>query len=115
MIQRNLLKQFGNDAEALGVRFLQEAGFVIVERNYYARKLGEIDIIAHREGIWHFIEVKSAGRDFDPVYNLTPLKLRRVINSAHYFLKSRGLDVAFSIDALLIRRGEVELIENITL
>jgi len=115
MIQRNLLKQFGNDAEELAVRFLQEAEFVIVERNYYARKLGEIDIIAHREGIWHFIEVKSAGRDFDPVYNLTPTKLRRVINSAHYFLKSRGLDVAFSIDALLVRRGEVELIENITL
>jgi len=115
MMQRNLLKQFGNDAEELGVRFLQEAGYVIVERNYYARKLGEIDIIAHRHGIWHFIEVKSASADFDPIYNLTPTKLRRVVNSTHYFLKERGLDVAFTIDALLIRRGEVELIENITL
>ena len=49
-MQRNLLKQFGNDAEELGVRFLQEAGYVIVERNYYARKLGEIDIIAQHLG-----------------------------------------------------------------
>jgi len=114
-MQRNLLKQFGNDAEELATQFLQEAGYVIVERNYYARKLGEIDIIAHKEGIWHFIEVKSAHADFDPVYNLTPSKLRKVINSTQYFLKERGLDVAFSIDALLIRRGEVELIENITL
>jgi len=114
-MQRNLLKQFGNDAEELATRFLEEAGYVIVERNYYARKLGEIDIIAHKDGIWHFIEVKSANRDFDPIYNLSPTKLRRVINSTQYFLKERRLDVAFSIDALLIRRGEVELIENITL
>ncbi len=114
-MQRNLLKQFGNDAEELATHFLQEAGFVIVERNYYARKLGEIDIIAHRHGVWHFIEVKSAERDFDPVYNLTPAKLRKVIHSTHYYLKTHGLDVAFSIDALLVRRGEVELIENVTL
>jgi putative endonuclease len=114
-MQRNLLKQFGNDAEELATQFLQEAGFAIIERNYYARKLGEIDIIAHRHGVWHFIEVKSAGRDFDPIYNLTPTKLRRVIRSAYYYLKAHGLDVAMSIDALLVRRGEVELIENITL
>lgn len=114
-MQRNLLKQFGNDAEELGVRFLQEAGYVIVERNYYARKLGEIDIIAHREGVWHFVEVKSANADFDPIYNLTASKLRKVINSAQYFLKERSLDVSFSIDALIVRRGDVELIENITL
>jgi len=114
-MQRNLLKRFGNDAEELATRFLEEAGYRIVERNYYARKLGEIDIIAYKDGIWHFIEVKSAGGDFDPVYNLTPAKLRKVINSAHYYLKSRSLAAAFSIDALLVRRGEVELIENITI
>ncbi len=114
-MQRNLLKQFGNDAEELGVRFLQEAGFVIVERNYYARKLGEIDIIAHRDGVWHFVEVKSASADFDPIYNLSRTKIARVVRSTLYFLKERGLDVTFSIDALIVRRGEVELIENITL
>ena len=114
-MQRNLLKQFGNDAEDLATRFLEEAGFTIVERNYYARKLGEIDIIAQRDGVWHFIEVKSAGADFDPIYNLTPTKLRRVIHSTYYYLKTHHLDVAFSIDALLVRRGEVELIENVTM
>ncbi len=114
-MQRNLLKKFGNDAEELATRFLEEAGYRIVERNYYARKLGEIDIIAWREDILHFIEVKSAGSNFDPVYNLSPSKLRRVINSSYYYLKSHDLDVPFSIDALLVRKGEVELIENITI
>jgi putative endonuclease len=114
-MQRSLLKKFGNDAEELATAFLEQAGYRIVERNYYARKLGEIDIIAHRDGVWHFIEVKSSGRDFDPVYNISPSKLRKVINSAQYYLKEKQLDVAFSIDALLVRQGEVELIENITM
>jgi putative endonuclease len=114
-MRRNLLRQFGNTAEDLAVRFLEEAGFRIVERNYYARKLGEIDIVAVKEGVLHFVEVKSASRDFDPVYNLTPGKLRRVVNSAHYYLKEKNLDLPFCIDALIVRRGEVELIENVTL
>jgi putative endonuclease len=114
-MKRNLLRQFGNESEELASRFLEEAGFRIVERNYYARKLGEIDIIAVKEGVLHFIEVKSASRDFDPVYNLTPAKLRRVVNSAHYYLKEKALDLPFCIDALIVRRGEVELIENVTM
>ena len=114
-MQRNLLKQFGNDAETLATQFLEEAGFVIVERNYYARKLGEIDIIAQKRGVLHFIEVKSSQKSFNPVQNITPTKMRKIINSSHYYLKAHGLDVAYCIDALLVRRGEVELIENITL
>lgn len=114
-MKRNLLRQFGDDAEELATRFLEEAGFRIVERNYYARKLGEIDIIAEKLGVLHFVEVKSASKDFDPVYNLTAAKLRRVINSAQYYLKEKGLDLPFCIDALIVRRGEVELLENITL
>jgi len=114
-MQRNLLKKFGDEGEELATRFLEEAGFAIIERNYYARKLGEIDIIASRDGVLHFIEVKSAYADFDPIYNLTPSKMRKIINSTHYYLKEKNLDVVFSIDALIIRRGEVELIENITL
>jgi len=49
------------------------------------------------------------------VYNVTPAKLRKVINSAHYYLKTKRLDLAFSIDALIIRGDEVEFIENVTL
>jgi len=114
-MQRNLLKQFGNEGEELASRFLEEAGFVIIERNYYARKLGEIDIIASQDGVLHFIEVKSAHADFDPIYNITPAKMRKIINSTHYYLKEKNLDVVFCIDALIIRQEEVELIENITL
>ena len=112
---RELPKIYGDESETLATRYLEQEGFVILERNYFARKLGEIDIIAKHDGVLHFIEVKSGKSDFDPIYNITPAKLRKVINSAHYYLKSKKLDMAFSIDALIIRSGEVEFIENVTL
>lgn len=113
---RELPKLFGDKSENLATQFLEQEGYIILERNYFARKLGEIDIIAEREDILHFIEVKSSKSDsFDPVYNVTPAKLRKVINSAHYYLKTKQLDMPFSIDALIIRGDEVEFIENVTL
>ena len=114
-MQRELPKKYGDASENLATGFLEQEGFIILERNYFARKLGEIDIIAQKDDILHFIEVKSGKADFDPVYNLTPAKLRKVINSAHYYMKTKNLDVAFSIDALIIRHDEVEFIENVTL
>jgi putative endonuclease len=112
---RELPKIFGDASEDLATAFLEQEGFVIVERNYFARKLGEIDIISQKDGVLHFIEVKAGKAEFDPVYNVTPAKLRKVINSAHYYMKSKQIDTVFSVDALIIRGDEVEFIENVTL
>jgi putative endonuclease len=105
----------GNQNEAKAITFLQAEGFRIVEQNYYARKLGEIDIIATRDGVLHFIEVKSGQADFDPVYNFTPSKQRKVINSSYYYMKEKNLEMVFSIDLIVIRWGEIEFLENVTL
>jgi len=113
---RELPKVFGDESETLATRFLEQEGYVILERNYFARKLGEIDIIAQHDEVLHFIEVKSSKLGtFDPVYNVTSGKLRKVINSAQYYLKVKRIDMAFSIDALIVRGDEVEFIENVTL
>ena len=105
----------GNKNEELALEFLEAEGFFILERNYYARKLGEIDIIALRDNVMHFVEVKSAQADFDPIYNFTPSKQRKVINSAYYYMKEKRLDVEFSIDLVLVRYGEIEFLENVTM
>jgi len=114
-LRNSLNRKKGTQNEEIAISFLKESGFEIIEQNYYAKKLGEIDIIAVYSGVWHFIEVKSSQADFDPVYNLTPTKLKRVINSTHYYLKKNRLDVAFCIDLIVIRGGEIEFLENITL
>ena len=116
MCEHTTTRQIGDYHETLATAYLEARGFSIIERNYYAKKLGEIDIIAQKMGIVHFIEVKSAGKpSFDPVYNITPAKIRKLVNSAHYYLKAKKLDVPFCLDALIVREGKVELIENITL
>jgi len=105
----------GHQNEALAVDFLIAEGFHIIETNYYARKLGEIDIVAIYEDVLHFIEVKSGQADFDPIYNFTASKQRKVINSSYYYMKEKKIDMVFSIDLIVIRWGEVEFLENITM
>ena len=72
-------------AEEKAVQFLKQKNFKIVHRNFYT-KFGEIDIIAFKDNIFHFIEVKS-GKNFEPIYNITPNKLKRIIKSAYTYLK----------------------------
>ena len=108
-------REAGDANEQRAVAYIENLGFRIVERNYYAKKLGEIDIIALLDDVWHFIEVKSAKADFDPIYNFTSTKLRRVINSTHYYIKEKNLDIVFCIDIIVIRGLDIELIENVTI
>ena len=114
----NNTKTKGNIAEKLACRYLSNLGFKIIEQNYYAKKLGEIDIIAIKDDVYRFIEVKSSSKDtqyeYEPIYNITPAKIRKVINSAQFYLKEKNLDVSFCIDAVIVKNKECELIENIT-
>lgn len=48
----------GNLGEKITASYLQKQGFTIVEQQY-KRKWGEIDIIAQKGALIHFIEVKS--------------------------------------------------------
>ena len=108
-------KILGDQSENIALGFLRDEGFLILETNYFARKLGEIDIIASKDEVLHFIEVKSAKADFDPIYNLSTSKLKKIVKSAYYYLKVKKLNLAFCIDAIIIRNEELEFIENITL
>jgi putative endonuclease len=108
-------KAYGEQSENLASQFLQQNGFTIIERNYFARKLGELDIIATKDEVLHFIEVKASQTSYDAIYNIRPAKIKKVINSAQYYMKAKGLDVVFSIDAIIIRGNDVEFIENVTM
>ncbi|MDR2639617.1 MAG: YraN family protein [Helicobacteraceae bacterium] len=88
-------------------------GYEIIERNY-CEKFGEIDIIAAKAGVIHFVEVKS-GDGFNPIYAITPAKLSKVIKAAESYMQKKRLTNLYSIDALVAWRGDFELIENITL
>ncbi|HUX13408.1 MAG TPA: YraN family protein [Spirochaetia bacterium] len=76
-------RERGDEGEACAARYLQERGFRILERNFRIRR-GEVDIIAVRDDILAFCEVKS-WRTL-PVesleYALSCEKRRRIITTA---------------------------------
>ncbi len=101
----------GDIAEALATEFLKENGFTIVEQNFYTR-FGEIDIIAFRDAVWHFVEVKSGKGE--PIYNITPSKLSKILKSVEIYLQKKRVSGDYCIDAVVVKDGECELLENIS-
>ena len=53
-------KVVGKAGEILAAIYLEEKGFKILERNF-TTKYGELDIIAEKNGVIHYIEVKTRG------------------------------------------------------
>lgn len=104
-------RTLGDIGEDRAVSFLEDLGFQITERNYYSR-FGEIDIIAEKEGVLHFVEVKSG--EGEPIYKITPSKLSKIIRTADIYMQKKGIDSDYTFDAVIVAET-IELIENITL
>lgn len=107
-------KAKGNVAEEKGCDYLRQNGFRIIDRNVYNR-FGEIDIIALRDNVLHFIEVKSAVTYEQAVNNITPSKLQKLGRTIQFYLQKKKLNSDYCIDALIVSGTTLELIENITL
>ena len=105
----------GEIAEKRAISFLQDLNFEIVETNFYAKKLGEIDVIAKKDSIYHFIEVKSA-QDFETaINNLTKSKLSKIKRSVNYYIQTNDIETPYCIDAIIVVDDLVEFLENITM
>lgn len=108
-------REKGDFAEKRAISFLIDLNYIIVETNFYAKKLGEIDIVAKKDNIYHFCEVKSANSFEVAVQNLTKSKLSKIKRSVDYYLQIKKLDVAFCIDAIIVNDDSIEILENITM
>ena len=108
-------REKGDFAEKRAISFLIDLNFMIIETNFYAKKLGEIDIIAKKDDVYHFCEVKSAQTFELAVQNLTKSKLSKIKRSVDYYLQIKKLNVAFCIDAVVVNDDSIEILENITM
>lgn len=104
----------GDLAEIKACEYLNSQGFKIIEQNFYAKKIGEIDIIVKKNDIYHFIEVKSANDYEIAVNNITSSKLSKLKKSIDYYLQIKKLNVSFCLDAIIVVDNEIEFLENIT-
>jgi len=106
-------REIGNLAETKAVEFLIQNDYKIVTRNFYSR-FGEIDIISIKDGIYHFIEVKS-GKTFEPIYNVTPSKLKKIIKTINVYLNKNKLNLPYQIDVIIVKPDNIEFIKNISM
>lgn len=131
-------RKLGDIGENIACDFLTRRGFEIIERNYL-RKWGEIDIIARKFNLIHFIEVKSVScvtfnnvshgtlrqaqgkqeGEFRPEDNMHPWKLKRLSRAMQTYLLDRKLDCDWQLDLVTVkmdqqnRKARVEIIENV--
>lgn len=84
--QKNSRKT-GDVGEQAAAEFLKRSGYEILKRNYTVRG-GEIDIIARKNGVTAFVEVKT--RKPQPLEEgeqaITPAKKKRLIAAAQRYL-----------------------------
>jgi putative endonuclease len=121
--------EIGKIGENLAKTFLMKQGFSIVEQNYRILQ-GEIDIIAKKDNILRFIEVKSIKvRGFDtleklivrPEDNLTFSKWSKILTTIQVYLKHRDVshETKYQVDLACVyvdtemRQGRVKLVQNV--
>ena len=123
----------GDLGESIACEYLFKHGFEILDKNYL-RKWGEIDIVAKKDNIIRFIEVKSVScvtlkpvtqettnqKDwFRPEENVHPQKLRRLARTMQTYLLEKRIDLEWQLDIVTVkisqkdRLARLEIIENI--
>lgn len=77
----------GKWGEAIAAAHLQNTGYDVIARNWKS-PYGEIDVIARKNGILTFVEVKTrSGKSYGwPEEAITPRKQEHLINSAQTYL-----------------------------
>ena len=107
-------RQFGDRGEALAVRLLETLGYEILERNVGCR-YGEIDIIAVKDTVHCFVEVRSRATDVcgDPSLSVMSAKQRRVVKATVWWLqRQRLLDrvpIRFDVVSVVGRGAQVRV------
>ena len=92
-------KQDGDWGEALAAEYLEARGCRIVEKEWRCR-LGEIDLIAEKDGMLLFVEVKLRTnlRYGMPREYVTAKKREKLRAAALLYLSMHGLDVPARFD-----------------
>ena len=100
----------GRAGEAVAAAFLEAEGWSLLERNFRWRG-GEVDIIASREGVLAFTEVKSWEKIGSEGLEMAigADKRRRIVETSKIFLSRHREynDWSIRYDVLLVRGGAV--------
>jgi len=99
----------GNRGESLAADYLQKQGYTILYRNYRYRR-AEIDVIAVKDAVLVFIEVKTRASDVFgyPEEAVNKRKERMLLNAAEEFILQQNWqkDIRFDIISVTLTQPE---------
>ncbi len=124
-------KVIGDYGEKIAANYLKKRGFTVLDINYW-RKWGELDIVASKDGMVHFVEVKSVSYEtkeklryavscgtWRPEEQVHQFKLHQIGKSIETWISDRSYEGAWQIDVVAVRMvveekyATVNYIENI--
>lgn len=111
----NNTNKLGSNGESLAKKYLQDLNYEILELNYCncsGRRIGEIDIVAKKDDMIIFVEVKSKVLKN---YSQSPaeesinwLKLRKLNKIANFYISKNNLwNKSFRFDAVTVYFREI--------
>jgi putative endonuclease len=121
-------QKIGEIGENVACKFLVKHNFLIKDRNY-RKKWGEIDIVAEKDKILHFIEVKAvslwqgSGQAHEPEENVHLWKQKRLARAIRTYLLEKKIseETEWQIDIMAVfldfktRMAKIRITENVIL
>jgi uncharacterized protein (TIGR00252 family) len=107
-------KDYGAFGEELAAVELKKQGFSLLSRNY-RKKTGEIDIIAEKDGVTYFVEVKAKhNSDYSPpADSVTPKKRKHTADTAAFWFAEHGEGKSsFFVAEVDLSKGTVVFIDD---
>ncbi len=111
--------KIGSLGEEIVVLYLKGKGFTILARNYTYQGIGEIDIIALKSDILHFIEVKTSENtsifsEYHSIIHFDRKKRERIIKTMEYFCFTRNItNITRCVDLAGVSLSPVDLTAKI--
>lgn len=107
-------KNTGKSGEDIACVFLERKGYRIIDRNY-SKPWGEIDIIAVKDGMVRFVEVKTVSvsgfsreaLDYRPEELVDGRKLKKLARTAALYMERKRDKREFQLDVvgILLNKG----------
>jgi len=118
----------GQIGENVACEFLMKQGYQILDRNY-RKKWGEIDVIAKKDSMIHFVEVKAVSggvpreTDYQPEENVHSWKIKRLGRAIQTYLLEKKVsdETEWQLDVIAVfldfssRKARIRITENIIL
>ena len=106
-------RKLGFLGESRAAKFLKKSGYKILRRNFKC-PFGEVDIIAQKDDVLCFIEVKTRSSDYfgEPNQAVDKTRRARYIDSARYYFTDREIDCTVRFDIIEVTKDGVNHIEN---